>query len=127
MAMTNDWGERKLGRRGWRSDMSDGVNRGRRRFLGAAAITVTTAAQLALVRSAGAQSTVPAIKPGSNTSFGPLRQIDAGALSVGYAEAGPAGGPTVILLHGWPYDIYSFVDVAWSSTGSQRRRVIPAW
>lgn len=55
---------------------------------------------------------VPAIKSGSHTSFASLKQIDADVLSVGYAEAGPAAGPPVILLHGWPYDIYSFVDVA---------------
>jgi pimeloyl-ACP methyl ester carboxylesterase len=54
---------------------------------------------------------VPAVKPGTNTSFAPLKQIDAGVLSVGYAEAGPANGPVVILLHGWPYDIHSYVDV----------------
>jgi hypothetical protein len=46
------------------------------------------------------------------TSFGPLKQIDAGPLNVGYAEAGPADGPPVLLLHGWPYDIHSYVDVA---------------
>ena len=47
----------------------------------------------------------------ANTSVGPLKQIDAGVLNVGYAEAGPGSGPTVILLHGWPYDIHSYVDV----------------
>jgi pimeloyl-ACP methyl ester carboxylesterase len=49
---------------------------------------------------------------GANSSLGPLKQIDAGVLNVGYAEAGPSNGRTAILLHGWPYDIFSFVDVA---------------
>jgi len=53
-----------------------------------------------------------AIEPGTNTSFHSLKQIDAGLLNVGYAEDGPADGPPVILLQGWPYDIYSYVDVA---------------
>jgi len=57
------------------------------------------------------ETDVATIKPGTSTSFGPLKQVDAGRLSVGYAEAGPAGGPAVILLHGWPYDIHSFADV----------------
>ena len=48
----------------------------------------------------------------TNTTFSPLQQIDAGVLNVGYAESGPADRPAVILLHGWPYDIHSYVDVA---------------
>jgi len=54
-----------------------------------------------------------------------LKQIDAGLLSVGYAEAGPANGPVVILLHGWPYDIYSFVDVAPLLASAGYRVIIP--
>jgi pimeloyl-ACP methyl ester carboxylesterase len=62
---------------------------------------------------------------GPNTSFGPLRQVDAGVLSVGYAEAGPADGPAVVLLHGWPYDIHSFVDVAPLLAAAGYRVVVP--
>jgi pimeloyl-ACP methyl ester carboxylesterase len=96
-----------------RTKTSGAVDHHRRRFLGTAALTV--AAQFGLVGLARAQSAkpkLPAIKPGTNTSFGPLKQIDAGVLNVGYAEAGPANGSVVVLLHGWPYDIYAFVDVA---------------
>jgi pimeloyl-ACP methyl ester carboxylesterase len=68
---------------------------------------------------------LPTIKPGTNTSFAPLKQIDAGLLNVGYAEAGPADGPPVILLHGWPYDIYSFVDVAPLLASAGYRVIVP--
>src|SRR5204862_2948336 len=90
------------------------IDHHRRCFLGAAAASIA-AAQLGLIRPLHAEPgkpTLPAVKPGTNTSLGPLKQIDAGVLNVGYAEAGPAGGPPVILLHGWPYDINAFVDVA---------------
>ena len=90
----------------------EGINRHRRRFIGSTAMTIV-AGQFGMIGSADAQSSkINPIKPGTNTSFSSLRQIDAGLLNVGYAEAGPANGSPVILLHGWPYDIYSFVDVA---------------
>jgi pimeloyl-ACP methyl ester carboxylesterase len=92
----------------------------RRGFLNTTAAGAATlaAGQFAAIGSADAQPSkakraeLPKIKPGTNTSFGALKQIDAGVLNVGYAEAGPADGPVVILLHGWPYDIHTYVDVA---------------
>ena len=110
--------------------MSEDINHHRRRFLGTAAMTIA-AAQLVMTGSARAQSgnagpaTLPAVKPGTNTSFGPLKQIDAGVLNVGYAEAGPADGRVVILLHGWPYDIYSYVDIAPLLASAGYRVIIP--
>jgi pimeloyl-ACP methyl ester carboxylesterase len=68
---------------------------------------------------------LPATKAGTNTSFAPLKQIDAGLLNIGYAEAGPANGPAAILLHGWPYDIYSFVDVAPLLASAGYRVIVP--
>ncbi len=62
---------------------------------------------------------------GTNTSFGSLKQIDAGVLNVGYAEAGPPDGPAVILLHGWPYDIHSYVDVAPRLSKAGYRVIVP--
>ena len=111
-------------------ETSEQINHNRRRFFGAAAMTVATA-QFGMLGSADAQSSkvtptdMPAIKPGTNTSFGPLKQIDAGLLNVGYAEAGPADGPAVVLLHGWPYDIYSFVDVAPLLASAGYRVIVP--
>ena len=110
--------------------MSETINPHRRRFLGTAATTMA-AASLGVMRSAGAQSskTEPArtssTKPRSNASFGPLKQIDAGLLNVGYAEAGPAKGAAAILLHGWPYDIHSYVDVAPLLASAGYRVIVP--
>jgi pimeloyl-ACP methyl ester carboxylesterase len=68
---------------------------------------------------------LPKIKPGTNTSFGPLKQIDAGLLKVGYAEAGSAQGRAVILLHGWPYDIHSYMDVVPLLASADYRVIVP--
>jgi pimeloyl-ACP methyl ester carboxylesterase len=62
-----------------------------------------------------------ALPPG----FGPLKQIRAGVLDIGYAEAGPSSGPPVVLLHGWPYDIHTYVDVAPLLASAGYRVVVP--
>jgi pimeloyl-ACP methyl ester carboxylesterase len=106
------------------------INEDRRRFFGTAAMTLA-AAQLGMMGRAEAQSgeTRPAplvaIRPGANTSFAALKQMNAGALNIGYAEAGPADGPAVILLHGWPYDIHSFVDVTPVLASAGYRVIVP--
>ncbi|BAM87430.1 putative epoxide hydrolase precursor [Bradyrhizobium oligotrophicum S58] len=109
--------------------MSDKINHGRRRFFGSAVMTLA-AAQLSLSATANAEIGQSAkagstVKPGSNPSFGALKQINAGLLDIGYAEAGPANGSPVILLHGWPYDIYSFVDVAPILASAGYRVIVP--
>jgi pimeloyl-ACP methyl ester carboxylesterase len=110
--------------------MSNQINPDRRRFLGAAAMTIA-AAQFGMLDHANAQTgstnpaDLPSIKPGTNTSFASMKQIDAGLLSVGYAEDGPADGPPVILLQGWPYDIFSYVDVAPLLASKGYRVIVP--
>jgi pimeloyl-ACP methyl ester carboxylesterase len=110
--------------------LSEDISPDRRRFLGAGIVTVA-AAELMMAGSAHAQSSKPpperaaAIKPGAHASFGPLKQIDAGLLNVAYAEAGRPNGPVVILLHGWPYDIHSFVDVAPLLAARGYRVIVP--
>ena len=99
-----------------------------RYFVGAA---VGAASQFGFIGSADAQSNQTGQPPQSpfkaaaNNSFGPLKQIDAGVLNVTFAEAGPADGSPVILLHGWPYDIYSFVDVAPLLASAGYRVIVP--
>jgi pimeloyl-ACP methyl ester carboxylesterase len=89
------------------------IDAGRRHFVGAAA-AIAAAAGLGTATVAKAQS-----------PFGPLRQVEAGPLSIGYVEAGPAGGPAVILLHGWPYDVHSYADVAPILAAQGLRVVVP--
>ena len=108
---------------------SNDIDHNRRKLLGTAAATIA-AAQLGMAGASEAQSnktklTQVSIKPGARTSFSSLKQTDAGVLNVGYAEAGPANGPPVILLHGWPYDIYSFVDVTPALASAGYRVIVP--
>src|ERR1700756_924567 len=92
----------------WRQAMTDAFDRDRRRFLGNAALTLA-AAQFAFNGPAKAETKakIEVTKAGAHTSFRALKQMDEGQLNVGYVEMGPASGPAVLLLHGWPYDIYS--------------------
>ena len=71
-----------------------------------------------------AQTTATAAMTG-NSALGPVKRIDAGVLNVVYAEAGPSNGRTVILLHGWPYDIHSFVDVTPRLESAGYRVIVP--
>jgi pimeloyl-ACP methyl ester carboxylesterase len=110
--------------------MSEHINQHRRRFLASATIAVA-AVELGLTGTANAKTAstlsgeAPAIKAGTNVSLGPLKQIDAGLLNVGYAELGPADGTPVVLLHGWPYDIHSFIDVAPTLAAKGYRVIVP--
>jgi len=107
--------------------MSEEINHQRRRFFGVAAMTVAAVEfGIGSVASA-AQAAAPvsaAVKAGGN-GFSALKQIRAGVLDIGYAEEGPADGPAVLLLHGWPYDIYSFADVAPRLAAKGYRVIIP--
>jgi len=106
------------------------IDRRRRRFIGAGAAAIA-APSLGLSGTAVAQgaapvrASLPAIAPGSNTLLRTVKQIDAGVLNVGYAEDGPSDGPVVILPHGWPYDIYSYTDVAPLLAEAGYRVIIP--
>ena len=109
--------------------MSEQLNYGRRHFLGAAAVTIA-AGPLFMIGSANAKpgklnpENAPAGQ-GTDVSFDTIKQIDAGVLNIGYAEAGPANGPVVILLHGWPYDINSYTDVTGLLATKGYRVIVP--
>jgi pimeloyl-ACP methyl ester carboxylesterase len=98
--------------------MAETIDQNRRRMFAATVMTIA-ATQVHYSIAADAPA------GGTNSSFSPLKQVNAGLLNVGYAEAGPAAGPPVILLHGWPYDIYSFVDVAPLLASAGYRVIVP--
>ena len=101
--------------------MTEIIDQHRRRFLGIAA--GTAAVGFGVIDLARAETA--AAPPSATASFGAIKQINAGVLDIGYAEAGPASGPVAILLHGWPYDIYSFVDVAPILAQAGYRVIVP--
>ncbi len=105
--------------------MSEEIDYLRRRFLGAAALAVAAAGVISTER-AQASSAVP-VSPATagGASFEALKRIRAGVLETGYAEAGPASGTAVLLLHGWPYDIQSFADVAPLLASAGYRVIVP--
>ena len=103
--------------------MSEVCKYDRRRFMGTAAMSVAVA-HLGMFSSAEPGKVNPTINS-PNTSFERLKQIEAGLLNVGYAESGPTSGRPVLLLHGWPYDIYSFVDVAPLLSAKGYRVIVP--
>ena len=110
--------------------MSGEFNANRRLFLGAAAMTLV-APRFALAGFDNTKSNInnqtgeTQLIHSSENSIGTIKQINAGPLNIGYAEMGPEKGPVVILLHGWPYDIYSFADSAALLASSGYRVIIP--
>ncbi|MFM0496584.1 alpha/beta fold hydrolase [Paraburkholderia caledonica] len=103
--------------------MSEQVNTRRRRLLGT---TVAGISLMELGLSGLAHAQTSGTKSGTGaTSFENLRQINAGTLNIGYAETGPQNGPVVILVHGWPYDIYSYVEVAPLLAAAGYRVIVP--
>nr|WSX75169.1 alpha/beta hydrolase [Streptomyces sp. NBC_00899] len=95
---------------------------------GAAAVTMAGlpgTASAASPSGGTAAPTVPVITPGIHTEFSTLKHVKAGVLDIGYAEVGPADGPVVMCLHGWPYDIHSFVDVAPLLADQGYRVIVP--
>jgi pimeloyl-ACP methyl ester carboxylesterase len=109
--------------------MSDQINPRRRRFLGTAAVSLGAAdlifAKLAQAQTSSGQSASLTGASGSSASFSDIKQIDAGTLNIGYVDSGPANGPVVILLHGWPYDIHAYADVVPLLTAAGNRVIVP--
>jgi pimeloyl-ACP methyl ester carboxylesterase len=115
------------------NDIPDQVDQGRRRFLSSAstAALAVGAAGLGVAGAADAQAaaakraSTPAVKPGTSAAFGPVKQVRAGVLNVGYVAAGPADGRAVVLMHGFPYDIHSYAAVTPLLAAEGYRVIVP--
>ncbi|MBV8660000.1 MAG: alpha/beta hydrolase [Burkholderiales bacterium] len=110
--------------------MSEVINPRRRHFLGTTAFGIGAMAMeltgFARAQTTGAaQLTAPSTSKASAILFDQVKQINAGLLNVGYVEMGPQNGPPVILLHGWPYDIHSYVEVAPVLAAAGYRVIVP--
>ena len=105
-----------------KSSSAETVEQTRRHFLGTAAAAVL-ALELGTTMVARAATTITS-NPASE-SFGSLKQVDAGVLSVGYVVMGPENGPPIVLLHGWPYGIHTYVDVAPALAAEGYRVIVP--
>src|SRR5215475_12773020 len=108
------------------ANVANGSAQDRRGFLGTAALTLA-AARLGIVKPASISLSPDGTprQPTPRAAFGPVKQIDAGLLNVGYADMGPAGARAVVLLHGWPYDINSYADVAPLLVAKGYRVIVP--
>jgi pimeloyl-ACP methyl ester carboxylesterase len=104
--------------------MSETINNSRRRFLcnAAAGLAIAQIGSISVARAEGVKTDGTGL---SDESLKKVKQIDAGVLSAGYVESGPIGGPPVILLHGWPYDIHTYVDVAPKLAAKGYRVIVP--
>ncbi|SAL79692.1 hydrolase [Caballeronia terrestris] len=107
--------------------MPDSINTRRRALLRTtiAGVSLMELGLSGLVRAQSSDTAASTKAATRVTSFEHIRQVNAGALNIGYAEAGPRTGPVVILLHGWPYDIYSFVEVAPMLASAGYRVIVP--
>ncbi|HMN47128.1 MAG TPA: alpha/beta hydrolase [Povalibacter sp.] len=107
--------------------MSNPIDLHRREFFGIAAAGLA-AVQLgvpAMAEAGSGQETRVKASTAAHTSFAAMKNIQAGVLDVAYAEAGPANGKPVLLLHGWPYDIHTYVDVAPLLAAAGYRVIVP--
>jgi pimeloyl-ACP methyl ester carboxylesterase len=108
----------------------EGINNDRRRFFGTTLLTLAAGrsglkrfAKMPITEMVTQRGTAPAVP--DRAPFDELKQIDAGVLNVGYVDAGPANGPAVVLLHGWPYDIHAYADVAPLLAAKGYRVIVP--